>query len=67
MFASNEPMKRTDAVKMIFMIIRDYGHGLPRAVEIFNYVTAYGATPATEKNILLYLLKSGFYAENEIQ
>lgn len=45
-------MTKTKAVKMI---LDNIDGGLPRAIEIYNYITGYGSTEATPEQILRYI------------
>lgn len=49
-------MTKTDAVKTIYnwLKFKDMIGGLPRAVEIYNYLTGYGTIEITKKDIQCY-------------
>lgn len=54
-------MNRPQAIKFIYGAIRDFGYGLKKAVDIYEYLSGGGAVLVTEKDIFIYLLKSGMY------
>lgn len=58
---TGKALTRGAAVKMIFFSIRDFGYGLPRAIEIYNYLSCFDTEPVSQKDIYIYLLKSGLY------
>ena len=59
-------MNRPKAIKFIYHAIRDFGYGLARAVEIYEYLSGGGVMPVTDDMIFLYLINSGFYRDNDI-
>lgn len=51
-------LNRTQAVKIIYDAIKEYGYSLPTAVHIYDYLNGFGAIPVTKDDIARHLLTS---------